>query len=172
MWVGQSGLSCRTAIWRMLRRVRLSRSAGARATRILAGSTLFFSACNAGPNVITSVRDAAPVKDEPAQPTGVGGAPAFTLDAWPSFPDGSYEVGSGAGEKVLVYAHSGSDLFSVDPQTLQFSRVGNFAIREPAPVRFLNDVTDIAVDRDGRIVGTTFNRLLQIDPRSGDCIPI
>jgi hypothetical protein len=73
---------------------------------------------------------------------------------------------------VLVYAHSGSDLFSVDPETLQFSRVGNFAIREPAPVKFLNDVTDIAVDRDGRIVGTTFNRLLEIDPKTGDCKPI
>jgi hypothetical protein len=123
--------------------------------------------------VFTSLLVAGPGKSQPNEPAAAGGAAGSSIDAWPSFsfPDGSYEASS-AGEKVLVYAHSGADLFSVDPQTLQFSRVGNFAIREPAPVKFLNDVTDIAVDRDGRIVGTTFNRLLQIDPATADCTPI
>jgi hypothetical protein len=129
--------------------------------------------CSCSPPEISSARDAGTVMVEPTGSggsDGTGGAPAFTIDAWPAFPDGSYEVREA--EKVLVYAHSGSDLFSVDPQTLQFTRVGNFAIRDPAPVKFLNDVTDIAVDRDGRIVGTTFNRLLEIDPRTADCKPI
>jgi hypothetical protein len=141
------------------------------AIRVLAGVPALLCACNVGPPVITSLRDAAS-KGDPKQPAG-GGLTGLPDAAAPSFniPDATFEA-SGAGEKVLVYAHSGSDLFSVDPQTLQFSRVGNFAIREPAPVKFLNDVTDIAVDRDGRIVGTTFNRLLQIDPRTGDCTPI
>jgi len=155
----------------MLRRVRPS------GTRPILAALVLLGACNAGPPLITSVRDAAagkPHPDDPTEPTGSGGGPVNPGDAAPifSFPDATFEASPTGGEKVLVYAHSGSDLFSVDPQTLQFSRVGNFAIREPAPVKFLNDVTDIAVDRDGRIVGTTFNRLLQIDPANGDCKPI
>lgn len=132
--------------------------------------------CACSPPQISSLRDAAPRPQE-EEPTATGGSPGgnpppnFSFDAWPSAPEGGYEV-STAGEQVLVYAHSGSDLFSVNPQTLEFSRVGNFAIREPMPVKFLNDVTDIAVDKAGRIVGTTFNRLLQIDPKTADCVPV
>jgi hypothetical protein len=98
-----------------------------------------------------------------------GGVKPFSLDAWAGFPDVSYEARPV--EKVLVYAHSGSDLFSVDPMTLQFSRVGPFLIPGAQP-KYLNDVTDIAIDRDGRIVGTTFDRLLEIDGKTAECKPI
>jgi hypothetical protein len=115
--------------------------------------------------VITSVRDGAPpALDEPDE-----GVTPSTLDAWPSFPDAWYEARPA--EKVLVYAHSGSDLFSVDPQTLQFSRVGPFLIPGPQP-KYLNTVTDIAIDRDGRIVGTTFDQLLEINGQTAECKPI
>jgi hypothetical protein len=118
---------------------------------------------------ITSVRDASvhhPARDA-AVPADKG--PGFTIDGWGMFPDVAYETTPA--EKVLVYAHSGSDLFSVDPQTMQISRVGNFLI-PGTPDKYLNDVTDIAVDRNGRIVGTTFDRLLEIDPLTAACKPI
>jgi hypothetical protein len=125
---------------------------------------LALGACPSPP-VITSVRDAGPTRA-----TGEDAAPTpLAADAWLGFPDVSFEVRSP--EKALVYAHSGSDLFSVDPQTLQFTRVGPFLIPGPQP-KYLNDVTDIAIDRDGRIVGTTFDRLLEIDGKTAACKPI
>jgi hypothetical protein len=129
--------------------------------RIL-GLLLSLAACQSAP-IITSVHDSgAP----PSTKLDAAAAP-FTIDAWPGFPDVSYEVPASA-EQALVYAHSGSDLFSVDPMTLQFSRIGPFLIPGPQP-KYLNDVTDIAVDRDGRIVGTTFDRLLEIDGKTAEC---
>jgi hypothetical protein len=153
-------------IWRIIGRVPLP---GWRTQ--LVGLGLALGACQTPP-VITSLRDAAAPgagDDErdaaPAKP--------FTLDAWAGFTDVSYEAR--AAEKVLVYAHSGSDLFSVDPETLKFSRVGPFLIPGATPsaqAKYLNDVTDIAIDRDGRIVGTTFDRLLEIDGKTAECKPI
>src|SRR5205814_4039936 len=129
---------------------------GAMKVRLLS-LALGLGACGAPP-LITSVRDA-----------GTSALPPFTIDAWPGFADVSYEAAPA--EKVLVYAHSGSDLFSVDPQSLQISRVGPFLIPGPQ-AKYLNDVTDIAIDRGGRIVGTTFDRLLEIDGKTAECKPI
>jgi hypothetical protein len=130
------------------------------------GLALAMGACTSPP-VITSLREAGPPPSEAPEPDA--GARPSSLDAWPAFPDVSYEARPA--EKVLVYAHSGSDLFSVDPETLQFTRVGPFLIPGPQP-KYLNDVTDIAIDRDGRIVGTTFDRLLEIDGKTAECKPI
>ena len=127
---------------------------------------LALGACQAAPVIISARDSAAPPPDEEPD---AGPAPVLP-DAWPtSFPDVSYEARPA--EKVLVYAHSGSDLFSVDPESLQISRVGPFLI-PGTPVKYLNDVTDIAIDRNGRIVGTTFNRLLEIDGQTAECKPI
>jgi hypothetical protein len=132
------------------------------------GAGLYLAACNAGSPIISSTRDAAPAVDDDV-PADASSSPAATPDAFFSVSDATFEVAPA--EKVLVYAHSGSDLFSVDPQTLQFSRVGYFLIAGP-PVKYLNEVTDIAVDRAGRIVGTTFDQLLDIDPQTAVCKPI
>jgi len=133
----------------------------------LLGLVLGLGACQSPP-VISSVRDSgAPRQTDETEPDA--SVKPFSLDAWGTFPDVSYEARPA--EKVLVYAHSGSDLFSVDPMTLQFSRVGPFLIPGP-PAKYLNDVTDIAIDRDGRIVGTTFNGLLEIDGKTAECKPI
>jgi hypothetical protein len=61
---------------------------------------------------------------------------------------------------VLVYAHSGSDLFKVNPQTLDITRVGPFYTADGRP---LQNITDIAVDKSGRMLGITFTELLEID---------
>jgi hypothetical protein len=127
--------------------------------------------CNVGTPEVISVRDAAMTPEDPTpSPRLDAAAVGFSIDGWGWFPDATYEVFQT--EKALVYAHSGSDLFSVDPQTLQFSRVGNFILRDGGAMKYLNNVTDIAVDRQGRIVGTTFNSLLQIDAQTAACTTI
>jgi hypothetical protein len=140
-----------------------------RAAKLSLGALLSLASCSVGSQVISSARDAAPKLDDEETTDAAASKPASAADAFFSVPDVSFEAA--AAEKVLVYAHSGSDLFSVDPRTLEFSRVGNFLIAGP-PVKYLNEVTDIAVDRDGRIVGTTFDQLLEIDPRTAECKPI
>jgi hypothetical protein len=82
----------------------------------------------------------------------------------------SVTVGDGgAPNTVLVYAHSGSDLFRVDPQTLEITRVGPFVVKGPPRDRFLNTVTDIAIDKDGHMTGVTFVELLSIDVATAEC---
>jgi hypothetical protein len=77
--------------------------------------------------------------------------------------------------KVLVYAHSGSDLFRVDPETFAIERAGNLTELVAGKIKYLNDVTDIAVDRDGHILGLRANRmptvseLVTIDPDTAVC---
>jgi hypothetical protein len=130
-------------------------------------------ACNGlGAPPITSLRDAAAVDPGDDEPSPDAAAPRKDASGqpWASFPDGSFEVHSN--EQAVVYAHSGSDLFGVDPETLVFTRLGNFLIHGPMRDEFLNNVTDIAVDRNGRVVGTTFNRLLDIDPKTAVCTVI
>jgi hypothetical protein len=77
-----------------------------------------------------------------------------------------------AGEEpeVLVYAQSGSDLFRVEPDTLKLSRIGPLEIPLPdGKVKYLNTVADIAVDHAGRILGVTYDALLEIDPMTAEC---
>jgi hypothetical protein len=121
-------------------------------------------ACQSAP-LITSVRDRRP---RPASEEADAGSRAPRPRRLGQLPRRLYEAPPA--EKVLVYAHSGSDLFSVDPMTLQISRSAPSS--SGPPTKYLNDVTDIAIDRDGRIVGTTFNRLLEIDGKTAECKPI
>jgi hypothetical protein len=97
-------------------------------------------------------------------------------DLWVSLPDGGTEAATVDAPPPpandVVYAHSGSDLFRVDPETLQVSRIGPFLIMEAGRTRYLNTVTDIAVDRARRIVGLTYTQLLEIDGATGECKPI
>lgn len=79
---------------------------------------------------------------------------------------------AGVAERVVVYAHTGSDLLSVDPTTLEIRRIGPFVINNNGVQQFLNNMSDIAVDSRGAILGLTFTRLLAIDPTSGACTPI
>jgi hypothetical protein len=98
---------------------------------------------------------------------------AATADAWvlpPVSPSDGPAADLGApGPLDVVYAHSGSTLFRVDPQTLTVSRIGPFTVAEPNRTRQLFNVTDIAVDRARRIVGLTYEQLLEIDGATGAC---
>jgi hypothetical protein len=122
------------------------------------------------------------VSTDPVTPTQMDGAagrpPEMDAggDTWVlpppiELPDASAaDLGGVPGQLDVVYAHSGTDLYRVDPETLTVSRVGRFVEVNPAGgMRFIGNMTDIAVDRARRIVGLTFDRLLEIDGNTAIC---
>lgn len=70
----------------------------------------------------------------------------------------------GDGQTAAVFAHSASDLYAVDPDTFQVSRVGAFAWPYED-----EEMTDIALDELGQMVGISFGRLYRIDPETAAC---
>lgn len=68
--------------------------------------------------------------------------------------------GGGGGETVYVYAHTASTLFRVDPETLAVSQVGAFGWGSVGS----DQMTDIAIDKTGRMIGISFSRVYRVDP--------
>jgi hypothetical protein len=60
-----------------------------------------------------------------------------------------------------VYAHSATELYRVDPDTLMVSRIAAFSFAS-AP----KNLTDIAIDRSGRMVGISLDNVYAIDPET------
>lgn len=104
----------------------------------------------------------------------LGGGPSADLpgavgDAWVKEP--------------AVYVHDTKRLFRLDPKTLSFSVIGDFDCVHIDSGKNLNDentsccigMTDIAISRTGRIVGTlrdagnTDYQLVEIDPKTAHC---
>jgi hypothetical protein len=66
--------------------------------------------------------------------------------------------------KTVVYAHTADRLFRVDPQTLVVSLLGKFLWpKEP------HKMTDIALDRDGKMIGVSQSAVFQVDPMTAAC---
>lgn len=63
-----------------------------------------------------------------------------------------------------VYAHSGTALFKVDPDTLLVSKVADFGW--PA---LPDQMTDIALDKLGRMIGISFDKVYSVDPDTAQC---
>jgi hypothetical protein len=63
-----------------------------------------------------------------------------------------------------VYAHSSSELYQVDPETLEISLVGPFGWPSGG-----DSMTDIALDRDGYMVGISFNTVYAVNRFSAEC---
>ena len=63
--------------------------------------------------------------------------------------------------KLLVYAHTATALFSVDPDTYAITSVGAF--QWPSPIT-MDQMTDIAIDKDGLMIGISFTNVYQVDP--------
>jgi hypothetical protein len=59
-----------------------------------------------------------------------------------------------------VYAHSGQILYRLDTSTLMPVEIGPFGLGAPS-------ITDIAVDKDDRMIGITLNDIYRIDTRTG-----
>jgi hypothetical protein len=139
------------------------------------GLLLAFAGCSGleQPMVIAPERlDAAAAADRGDPAPDVAAVP----DLWVNIPEVNPAADAGDAAEPLandvVYAHSGSDLFRVDPETLAVTRIGPFILMEAGRTRYLNTVTDIAVDRARRIVGLTYTQLLEIDGATGTCTAI
>jgi hypothetical protein len=72
-------------------------------------------------------------------------------------------------DMTIVYAHSNTELFAVDPHTSPpaFSTVGMFSF--PTGDANNHTMTDIAIDATGSIVGTTQDALYRIDEHTAAC---
>ncbi len=80
----------------------------------------------------------------------------------PAGPDPSGGSGGSGGEQgymTSVYAHTATELYKVDPDTLQITRIGPFQW-PGAP----DQMTDLAMDRTGRMIGVSFGAVYEIDP--------
>lgn len=77
---------------------------------------------------------------------GVDASPA------PDTPGGNPEV-------TFVYAHTATELYRVDPDTLQITLIGAF--QWPG---LPDQMTDLAIDKTGRMVGVSFGSVYQVDP--------
>jgi hypothetical protein len=64
----------------------------------------------------------------------------------------------------VVYAHSASELYRVDATSLAVTLVGAFAWPSGP-----DQMTDIALDRNGKMTGISFNTVYSVDPKTAAC---
>ena len=67
-----------------------------------------------------------------------------------------------------VFAHTPKTLYKLEPISKTLTRVGNFSCTAGADAA-AQDVIDIAVDKGGKMYGTTFQSLLAIDKATAAC---
>ena len=67
-------------------------------------------------------------------------------------------------DDAVVYGHSATMLFTVDPDTLAVKPVANF-VWPSGP----DEMTDIALDKDGNMVGISFGAVYAIDKSNAKC---
>ena len=68
--------------------------------------------------------------------------------------------GDASALQTYVYAHSATTLYRVDPDTLAIAMVGDFGW--PSNVGS-DQMTDIAIDKTGRMVGVSFGSVYEVD---------
>jgi hypothetical protein len=85
-------------------------------------------------------------------------------------PPGIHDLGSRPREATVylgepvVYAHTASELYKIDPDSL--------AIRLVAPFSWPSlpdEMTDIALDKAGKMIGISFNKVYSVDPKTATC---
>jgi hypothetical protein len=72
---------------------------------------------------------------------------------------------SDASVMTFVYAHTSSQLYKVDPDTLAITLIGNFTF----PGGGSDQITDLAIDRTGIMIGISFQSVYRIDPSTAAC---
>lgn len=70
-------------------------------------------------------------------------------------------------ENAFVFAHSETQLYRVDPETLNVKLVGAFQWPEGA-----DSMTDIAIDRFGRMIGVSFDAVYEVDENNAVCVKL
>ncbi|MCE9575163.1 MAG: hypothetical protein K8W52_18570 [Deltaproteobacteria bacterium] len=111
------------------------------------------------PLALVTAACATSVADEAASPPARSRPPA--ADA----PKTGREVQARRGH---AYVNTGDALFEIDPDTLALTRLGAFDFAPGAA----DAITDIAIDRDGRLYGVGFEALYRIDRATLHCAPI
>jgi hypothetical protein len=81
-------------------------------------------------------------------------------DPFPNDPDLP-----GLAEPNLVYAHTSSRLYTMDPFNYQIVEVGQFSFNQSS-----GSVTDIAIDRWGVLYAVTFDDIFVCDPLTAACV--
>src|SRR5215210_7033671 len=99
----------------------------------------------------------------PSQRNGVGDDGA--IDA--SVGTDADNPTSDSTEQVMtfVYAHTSSQLYRVDPDTLGVTLVGNFTFAGGGS----DQITDLAIDKTGLMIGISFTSVYRIDPSNAAC---
>jgi hypothetical protein len=92
----------------------------------------------------------------------VGGGGGATADGGSVAGGGG---GSDPGLDAYVYAHDAATLYKVDPDTLALSMVGPFAW----PNGVADMMTDIAIDKNGKMVGVSFDKVYSVDKSTAAC---
>lgn len=81
------------------------------------------------------------------------------LDATSGSIDGAGSGSGSDGGTVYVYAHTASTLFRVDPDTLAITQIGPFVWPSGT-----DTMTDIAIDKTGKMIGVSFMAVYLVDP--------
>ncbi len=68
------------------------------------------------------------------------------------------------GGDALVYSHTASVLYTVDPDNLAVNPVGAFQWPNAA-----DEMTDIAIDRDGKMIGISYTAVYGVDKATAAC---
>ena len=66
---------------------------------------------------------------------------------------------------AVVYAHSADTLFSVDPDTLAVTKIAAFVW----PTFIPDTMTDIALDKDGNMIGISADNIYSVDKSNARC---
>ena len=88
---------------------------------------------------------------------GLGGDGGLGDAAFDVSDDAAVEPPTGP---AAVYGHSATTLYKVDPEALDAIELGPFQAESGGSI---NDMTDIALDKDGVMYGVTFGALYRID---------
>jgi len=67
---------------------------------------------------------------------------------------------------ALIYAHTETELYTLDPTTLALAKIGKFGW--PASVGS-DSMTDLAVSRSGVMLGISFSRVYAVNPLTAAC---
>ncbi|MCC6750640.1 MAG: hypothetical protein IT371_23485 [Deltaproteobacteria bacterium] len=98
--------------------------------------------------------DAKSFVSQPDAAPAVDAAPD-ALTSWPDMVVPTGDLPTYVGARAM-FAHSGKELFSIDPATLALSKVGPFGAGIP-------DMNDLAVTPAGELYGVSVNELFRID---------
>jgi len=81
-------------------------------------------------------------------------------------PDGGNGPGSSTGDDGsldFVYAHTASELYKVDPDTLDITLIGSFTWSNGP-----DEMTDLAINKDNLMIGLSFTSVYRVDPMTAD----